>query len=117
MRIGVTISRDWDDWLTVEEALTEVTQGISYHKVTLIHGASQTDFFIAGLAYAFGMDLEPHPADWVNFPRSAGMIRNDEMVSTGADVWLAFIKGGSRGASHCAAAAEKAGIPVKRYLA
>lgn len=117
MRIGVTISRDWDDWATVLDAICEVTQGISYNKVTLIHGASQTDFFIAGVAYMLGMDLEPHPADWKRLPRAAGHIRNKEMVDSGADVWLAFIKNSSGGASGCAELAEQAGILTHRYPA
>jgi hypothetical protein len=61
------------------------------------------------------MDTEPHPAEWELWGRGAGMRRNSEMVKSGADVWIAFIKNGSRGASHCAAEAERAGIPVRRY--
>jgi hypothetical protein len=39
------------------------------------------------------------------------------MVSRGADVCLAFIRGGSYGASHTARLAENARIPTIRYLA
>ena len=121
MRIGVTISRDWDDFEAIVDALMEVTPGVSHHKVTLVHGASQMDFAVAGIAFMLGMQLEAHPADWGKYRGTtgnpAGMIRNQEMVRSGADVWLAFIKDGSRGASHCAAEAERAGIPVRRYTA
>jgi hypothetical protein len=47
----------------------------------------------------------------------AGLARNRLMVELGADICLAFVRNGSRGASHCAALAEEAGIPVRRYLA
>jgi len=36
------------------------------------------------------------------------------MVAAGADLCLAFIHNGARGASHCAALAEQAGIPTIR---
>lgn len=115
MRIGVTISRSWRDWDAVTDALYEVCAGTSFHKVTIVHGASQTDWAVAGIAWVLGMSLEEHPADWRNHGKAAGMIRNNEMVKSGADVWLAFIKDRSPGASHCASAAERAGIPVRRY--
>lgn len=115
MRIGVTISRDWDDYEAIEDALHKACQGVSFHKVTVVHGASQMDWFVAGVAFLLDMDTEAHPADWVKHKRAAGFIRNQEMVDSGADVWLAFIKRRSPGATDCARRAEEAGIPVERY--
>lgn len=120
MRIGVTISRDWDedDFDTIIEALYDACEEISFHKVTVVHGASQMDFFIAGMARALGMDTEPNKADWRpagTFNKYAGFARNQKMVDKGADIWLAFIKDGSSGATDCADRAEDAGIPTKRF--
>jgi len=120
MRIGVTISRDWDDYEAIADALHEACRGISFHKVTVVHGASQMDWFIAGVVHTLGMTPEAHPANWDAYrgqrPNPAGFIRNQEMVDSGADVWLAFIKGRSTGATDCANRAEGAGIPVKRHV-
>lgn len=117
MRILVTISRDWDekDFDVIADALYDACDGISYYKVTVIHGASQMDFFIAGMARMLGMDTEPHRANWKQYGTSAGPLRNQEMVNSGADKCLAFIKQGSHGATGCADLAEAAGIKTNRY--
>jgi hypothetical protein len=115
MRIGVTISRDWDDYTAIEEVMEEVMIGKSSYKITVIHGASQMDWFVAGVAHMLGMDLEAYPADWAKHGKAAGVIRNQEMVDSGADLWLAFIKNHSRGATDCANRADLAGIPVRTY--
>lgn len=47
--------------------------------------------------------------------RRAGIIRNLYMVNLGADLCLAFIQNGSRGAS-CADAAEHASIRFQRTI-
>lgn len=115
MRIGVTISRDWDDYEAIPNALLFPALGLDRATVTVVHGAYHMDWFVAGIAYAFDMHTEPHPPNWGKHGRAAGPIRNQEMVDSGADIWLAWIKNGSRGATCCATLADEAGIPVWRY--
>ena len=112
-RILVTGSRDWDDPEMIFDALAEYNHG----QVTLVHGAARgADATAAKVAAGFGWRIEPHPADWNGgYGKRAGFIRNAEMVKAGADVCLAFIRGGSPGATHCADLAEEAGIPVRRF--
>ncbi|MGH3922652.1 MAG: hypothetical protein ACRDTT_07275, partial [Pseudonocardiaceae bacterium] len=49
------------------------------------------------------------------YGRSAGFRRNPAIVALGADVCMALILDGSRGAGHTAGPAEAAGIPTIRY--
>jgi hypothetical protein len=135
VRILVTGSRDWDDWQCVYRELTALCDehDLNYppdeygntlpdpRKVTVVHGACPRGADHWADQWAIGnCDLgltERHPAKWDELGKRAGFVRNAEMVNLGADVCLAFIKNGSRGATHTADLAEKAGIPVRRFLA
>lgn len=121
MRILVTGSRDWWDYERIQDALSE-----QYHcwehedcgeRYVVVSGACPTgaDFMCEAWAGRLGWEVERHPADWNTYGKSAGFRRNAEMVELGADVCLAFIKDGSKGASHTAGLAEKAGIKTLRY--
>ena len=123
MRILVTGSRDWTDLRTLSHALMATWD---YERITVVHGACPTgademaDWVARHLMpqlEVLCVDVETHPADWNQYGKSAGFRRNAEMVNLGADICLAFIKNESKGATHTAALAERAGIPVRRFLA
>jgi hypothetical protein len=116
VRIIVTISRDWDDYDAILAAFYDFTPGLNFAKVTVVHGASHMDWFVAGVAHMLGAELEPHRADWGRHGKIAGPIRNQDMVDAGADLCLAWIKNKSAGATGCAARAEAAGIEVRRVV-
>ena len=114
MRILVTGSRDWDK---PGDILTLLMPYMGYD-VTLVSGACPTgaDSQAEDFAEGFGWTVERHPADWEQFGKRAGYLRNQHMVDLGADLCLAFIKDNSRGASMCAGLAEKAGIRTVRHI-
>jgi hypothetical protein len=114
IRILITGSRDWTDRHVIEEALWEVSDD---EFNVLVTGAcpSGADRIAEDIWAGWDFPVERHPADWNRHGKRAGFIRNAEMVTAGADLCLAFIRNGSRGASMTADLAEKAGIPVHRF--
>lgn len=123
-RVLVTGSRDWDDITTIGAAIEQALIDAAGRPVLLVHGACPSGADRHADHYARWLrgkgrqvDVEQHPANWRINGKRAGFIRNAHMVNLGADVVLAFIKDGSRGASHTARLAEQAGIPVRRWTA
>jgi hypothetical protein len=119
MRVLVTGSRTWTDIDFIEDALDEAWEPIT-DPLTLVHGAAwgadaAAHHWAEGLiAVGYPIKIETHPADW-STGKGAGPRRNAEMVAAGADLCLAFIRDNSRGATHCAELARKAGIETRVY--
>ena len=111
VRILITGSRIWDD----DRAIAAVLEFWRPTGGVLVHGGARgADRIAAAVWSRWRLPTERHLPDWHRFGRAAGMVRNGDMVAAGADVCLAFIRGHSRGATHCAALAEQAGITTHR---
>lgn len=126
-RVLITGSRSWADPDAVEGALFDTWHDLTQVRgpwalMRVVHGACPNGADAQAAAWAARqtpdhVSAEAHPADWNAHGRGAGFLRNADMVRLGAAVCLAFIKNGSRGATHTADLAEKAGIPVRRFTA
>ncbi|HEY6493290.1 MAG TPA: SLOG family protein [Trebonia sp.] len=137
-RLLITGSRDWLDRQRINGALDAILAQCQMQPrktLVVVHGdAPRGADAIARRwasvklgATAADVREERHPADWGTHGKRAGMVRNAEMVSAGADLCLAYIAPcrspkcdgkpahGSHGASHCADLAAKAGIDVRRF--
>ena len=120
MRILITGSRDWDEdkWITIFDVLrTFYMNSRVGQEPTLVSGACPTgvDAMAEGIAEKWRWTIERHPADWNQYGKRAGFVRNAEMVKLGADVCLAFIKNNSKGATMTMQLAHNANIPTKVF--
>jgi hypothetical protein len=111
MRVIVCGGRDYADVEVIREHL-KFLQAVEPDAV-IIHGAAPGADTLAGsIAGTLGFRVEVHPADWANYGRAAGPIRNQRMLDSGADLVIAFP--GGRGTQDMINRAESAGVPVER---
>lgn len=118
-RVLISGDRDWADWWIIERILDGLHDNYS-PDFTLIEGCARgADSMAEGWSLAFGeeypVDHQHYPAKWDEHGRSAGPIRNRQMLTEGKpSVVIAFHDdlANSKGTKDMVAAAKKAGIPV-----
>ena len=112
MKIIVTGSRDYRD----SDYLIEVLSRWQPRFISVGDCPTGADCYANGFIRSRGIASRVYKADWKRFGKSAGPIRNQEMVDEGADMVLAFFqRPDSKGTLNCVKLAEAAGIPVTRY--
>jgi hypothetical protein len=118
-RVLVTGSRDWTDEHAIFVALAAWWEKLGREPGTLlVHGDCPTgaDAIADRIWRGWGLPVMPRPALWGVWGKKAGPLRNKHMVyDIGANVCLAFIMPGSRGAVGCAKLADEALIDTRRF--
>ena len=111
MRILVCGDRNWNDQVRITSRLAKLGHG---H--VIVHGAARGADTMAGVAASsLDMSVDVYPADWNKFGRSAGPIRNRQMLDTKPDLVIAFHPNieASKGTKDCVNEARRRGIPVE----
>jgi hypothetical protein len=109
MRVLVTGGRDFAD----RELLFGALDRIHAEKVfaVLVHGGAKGADRLAGeWGVARGVAVEAQPADWKQYGRAAGVIRNSTMLKEKPDLVIAFP--GGKGTADMVKKAKQAGIEV-----
>lgn len=114
-RVLICGDRNWTDGQAVLKALSEVQQAEGV-EVVIEGEASGADVAGYRAAIMLGIPVQAYPANWRVHGRSAGPIRNAQMLKEGKPTLvLAFHPyiENSKGTKHLVEIAMKAGVPVK----
>ena len=110
MKVLVCGGRNYDDKATLYSKL----DNLETRPTVIIHGAARGADSLAGQwAKDRGIPVDVFPADWDTHGRSAGYIRNKQMLVEGKpDLVIAFE--GGKGTENMVTLAERAKVPVIR---
>jgi hypothetical protein len=114
MKVLCCGSRNWHNIEKVVNAFSELLKEGPIERI-LQGGAVGADHWCALEATRRGIRVFEYPAEWDKYGRSAGYIRNKEMIDENPDVVLAFQRDKSKGTQHTIDLAQKKGIRVIIY--
>jgi len=122
MRILVTGDRNWRNARVIMARLNEVVhEWWGEEELTLIEGEAMGADIIAAVCWELWIGdpetIERYPADWKTHGRSAGPIRNREMLASGVDYVVGFHDDieNSKGTRDMLRQCAKAGIPGRLF--
>lgn len=109
MKVLVCGSREFKDQDLLDRTLDEINakRGIT----EIIHGAARGADTLSGVyARSHGIPVHEQPALWDTYGRSAGAIRNREMLKLRPDLVVGFLSADSRGTRDMLEISRQAGI-------
>lgn len=85
-RVIICGDRDWNATASITQLLRRMPPGTQ-----IVHGNCKGADILAGrIAQELGFNVIPMPADWKQYGRAAGPIRNTQMLDMGVDAVYAF---------------------------
>ena len=114
-RVIIAGGRDFDDYEYMSIKLNELfkDQNVFNNKAIKVISGMATGADTLGIRYADEHKLTKilFPANWKEYPRIAGFLRNNDMLSIATHL-IAFWDGKSSGTKHMIEIAKMKGIPV-----
>lgn len=92
MRIAIVGSRNWEQWFLISDFI----ETLPPDTVIISGGAKGADSIAEKWAHEYGLTTEIYLPDWDKYGKSAGFLRNTEIVAH-ADMVVAFWDGQSKG--------------------
>ena len=114
-RILIVGSRNYNKYEELKQAWQAYIDkhGLRNEKITIVSGGAQgADKLAERLAKEEGLPIEIHRPDWQQHGKSAGMIRNAEMVQK-AQHLIALWDGTSKGTAMTIRTAQRKGLTIK----
>ena len=117
MKILVCGGRDFDDWGLFTDSMINIFNQHSTADNPIDHiiagGAPGADTFARRLAKGWEITFTEYPAKWKTYGKSAGPIRNQQMLDEGQpDLVVAFPTERSIGTKHMMKIAREKGVEV-----
>lgn len=110
MKVLVCGGRNYDDWPKMKEKLDELDADRKFTEI--IHGGADGADRLGGVwARWFGVKETVFPADWKQYGKRAGYVRNSEMLEKGKPDLVVAFKGG-KGTDMMIKLAEAEGVEV-----
>ena len=110
MRVIICGGRHYNDARRAFAALDEIAVAWP-RSATVLHGAAPgADMIASDWARSRGFNVVAFPADWKRQGRAAGILRNIDMLKSGADLVVAFP--GGRGTADMVSRARSAGVEI-----
>lgn len=115
MKVLVCGGRDFNDKVGVDEFLSKMHSSGWGPFTLVIHGAARgADSLASSWARKNGIPEKPFNAQWKKYGRSAGPIRNQEMLKEEPDLVIAFP--GGRGTEDMIKKSAQKGITIIRFI-
>lgn len=115
MNIAIVGGRDFNDYELLKETILSSPEldftDINSRKTIVSGGAKGADTLAERFAKEFNLSMIVFPADWKQYGRGAGMIRNKQIISE-SDIVFAFWDGKSKGTKNSIDHAKKQNKPL-----